>query len=482
MATGNHFWLDVRRRRRRRARRDGDHLPRRAALRAAASCTLGRTAARRPVRAVAGRRDQGAATRRGARRSRTRSMAGLARTRVTPNALTAAGVALCARRLGPRLLRVPQRVPLLLARRRRLRASARSSTSSTARSPAPAASRRRSARSSTRRPTGSARASCSARSRSSSHRDGNDVALAFAFAAVAGSFLVSYTRARAEALGLKGDVGIGSRAERVVVITAGLVLAPWGVLPWAIYLLAATAWITVGQRILSVRSASCRASTLHSAYAASTSVLAPSSQGRPRPDAGRAQAPPRATRSSAAAAASTTSPSASSPPGSPSRSSRAAGAGKPPRRGRVRAAPHAARAEGQARRAARRSASATLNDLIVETLSRAARKGTPWHPRTARRRAREDKVRVAIIGVGNCANSLLQGVEYYKDAPDDKFVPGLMHVNLGGYHVRDIEFVAAFDVRRTRSARTSPTRSGRTRTTRSSSPTSRRPASRSPAA
>ena len=69
-------------------------------------------------------------------------------------------------------------------------------------------------------------------------RDGNEVALAFAFAAVAGSFLVSYTRARAEALGLKGDVGIGSRAERVVVITAGLVLAPWGVLPWAIYLLA----------------------------------------------------------------------------------------------------------------------------------------------------------------------------------------------------------------------------------------------------
>jgi myo-inositol-1-phosphate synthase len=58
----------------------------------------------------------------------------------------------------------------------------------------------------------------------------------------------------------------------------------------------------------------------------------------------------------------------------------------------------------------------------------------------------DDKVRVAIIGVGNCSNSLLQGVEYYKDAPDDKFVPGLMHVNLGGYHVSDIEFVAAFDV------------------------------------
>src|SRR5256714_7805999 len=58
----------------------------------------------------------------------------------------------------------------------------------------------------------------------------------------------------------------------------------------------------------------------------------------------------------------------------------------------------------------------------------------------------DDRVRVALIGVGNCANSLLQGVEYYKDAPDDQFVPGLMHVNLGGYRVRDIEFTAAFDV------------------------------------
>src|ERR671931_72819 len=58
----------------------------------------------------------------------------------------------------------------------------------------------------------------------------------------------------------------------------------------------------------------------------------------------------------------------------------------------------------------------------------------------------DDRVRVAIIGVGNCANSLLQGREYYKDAPDDQFVPGLMHVNLGGYHVRDIQFTAAFDV------------------------------------
>jgi myo-inositol-1-phosphate synthase len=58
----------------------------------------------------------------------------------------------------------------------------------------------------------------------------------------------------------------------------------------------------------------------------------------------------------------------------------------------------------------------------------------------------DDKVRVALIGVGNCASSLVQGVEYYKDANPGEFVPGLMHVDLGGYHIRDVEFTAAFDV------------------------------------
>jgi myo-inositol-1-phosphate synthase len=57
-----------------------------------------------------------------------------------------------------------------------------------------------------------------------------------------------------------------------------------------------------------------------------------------------------------------------------------------------------------------------------------------------------NKVRVAIIGVGNCASSLVQGVHYYRDATPGEFVPGLMHVELGGYHPRDIEFTAAFDV------------------------------------
>jgi CDP-diacylglycerol--glycerol-3-phosphate 3-phosphatidyltransferase len=85
-------------------------------------------------------------------------------------------------------------------------------------------------------------------------KQGNDLAVGATVIAVVGSYTVSYTRARAEALGLKGDVGIGSRAERVVVIVTGLVLAPWGVLPWAIYLLTATAWITVVQRVLAVRS------------------------------------------------------------------------------------------------------------------------------------------------------------------------------------------------------------------------------------
>jgi myo-inositol-1-phosphate synthase len=60
--------------------------------------------------------------------------------------------------------------------------------------------------------------------------------------------------------------------------------------------------------------------------------------------------------------------------------------------------------------------------------------------------SKDHKVRVAIIGVGNCASSLVQGIHFYKNARDSDRVPGLMHVNLGGYHIRDIEFTAAFDV------------------------------------
>ncbi|MFL6034011.1 MAG: CDP-alcohol phosphatidyltransferase family protein, partial [Gaiellaceae bacterium] len=181
----------------------------------------------------------------GARRVATQSMGGLARSRVTPNALTTAGVTLCAIAsvlvyfeyrneilffwLGAVVFVIGSILDILDG------ALARQSGKGT--------------------PFGAFLDSTTDRVSEGFMlgaialvfmRDGNEVALAFTFAAVVGSFLVSYTRARAEALGLKGDVGIGSRAERVVVITSGLVLAPWGVLAPAIYLLAATAWFTVG--------------------------------------------------------------------------------------------------------------------------------------------------------------------------------------------------------------------------------------------
>ena len=84
-------------------------------------------------------------------------------------------------------------------------------------------------------------------------RDGSEWGVALAFAAMGGSFLVSYTRARAEAIGLKADVGFGSRTERVVVIAVGLAFAPFGSLPYVVGVLTATAWLTVLQRILFVR-------------------------------------------------------------------------------------------------------------------------------------------------------------------------------------------------------------------------------------
>jgi len=188
----------------------------------------------------------------GTRRLAARSIVGLTRTRVTPNALTTAGVSLCLAAavlvffeyrdellfywLGASLFVIGSILDILDG------ALARAGGKTT--------------------PFGAFLDSTTDRVSEgfmlgaialvfSRHMD--EVALAFAFAAVAGSFLVSYTRARAEALGLRGDVGIGSRAERVVVITVGLVFAPWGALPWAIYLLAATAWVTVLQRILHVR-------------------------------------------------------------------------------------------------------------------------------------------------------------------------------------------------------------------------------------
>ena len=99
---------------------------------------------------------------------------------------------------------------------------------------------------------------------------------------------------------------------------------------------------------------------------------------------------------------------------------------------------------------------ANANDLILAALadglgvpsqSNRKRKESMATTNGSKNGARsKEKVRVAIIGVGNCANSLLQGVEYYKDAKPEDSVPGLMHVDLGGYHISDIEFTAAFDV------------------------------------
>jgi CDP-diacylglycerol--glycerol-3-phosphate 3-phosphatidyltransferase len=188
----------------------------------------------------------------GARTLASRSIVGLARTRVTPNALTTAGVSLCLAAavivyfedhnkllfywLGAFVFVVGSILDILDG------ALARAGGKTT--------------------PFGSFLDSTTDRVGEGAMlgaialifaRQGNEVALGAAIAAIAGSFLVSYTRAKAETLGLRGDVGLGSRAERVIVITAGLVLAPWGALPWAIYLLTATAWLTVLQRILFVR-------------------------------------------------------------------------------------------------------------------------------------------------------------------------------------------------------------------------------------
>jgi CDP-diacylglycerol--glycerol-3-phosphate 3-phosphatidyltransferase len=196
----------------------------------------------------------------GARRLASRSMLGLARTRVTPDALTASGVVLCCAAavlvffenrdellfywLGAAVFVVGSILDILDG------ALARTSGKGT--------------------PFGAFLDSTTDRVSEGAMlgaialvfaRHHDLVGVGLAFAAVSGSFLVSYTRARAEALGLRGDVGIGSRAERVVVITIGLVFAPWSALVWAIGVLTATAWFTVGQRVWSVRSQLRRART-----------------------------------------------------------------------------------------------------------------------------------------------------------------------------------------------------------------------------
>ena len=188
----------------------------------------------------------------GARRLASRSVTSLARTRVTPNALTTAGVSLCLAAavlvpfegrnrilvygLGTGIFVVGSVLDILDG------ALARAGGKSTVFGAFLDSTTDRVGEGAMLAAIGLVFA-----------RAGNHIALVFTIAAVAGSFLVPYVRAKAEALGLRGDVGLGSRAERVVVITAGLVFAPWGGLQWAIYLLAATSWITVLQRVLHVR-------------------------------------------------------------------------------------------------------------------------------------------------------------------------------------------------------------------------------------
>jgi myo-inositol-1-phosphate synthase len=83
---------------------------------------------------------------------------------------------------------------------------------------------------------------------------------------------------------------------------------------------------------------------------------------------------------------------------------------------------------------------------VSEKISSDAANATAPAASTAPKPEKGKKIRVAIVGVGNCASSLVQGRYYYENASETDFIPGLMHVNLGGYHVRDIEFVAAFDI------------------------------------
>ena len=89
---------------------------------------------------------------------------------------------------------------------------------------------------------------------------------------------------------------------------------------------------------------------------------------------------------------------------------------------------------------------ATENSSEQERQRQRQERRTPANTWAGSGRRGDGKIRVAIVGVGNCASSLVQGRYYYENAKDDDFVPGLMHVNLGGYHVRDIDFVAAFDI------------------------------------
>jgi CDP-diacylglycerol--glycerol-3-phosphate 3-phosphatidyltransferase len=189
----------------------------------------------------------------GARRLASRSIAGLTRTRITPNVLTAGGVTLCG--LASVLVYFEYRSELLF-----FWLGAALFVAGSVLDILDGALARAGGKTT---PFGAFIDSTTDRISEAMMlgaialvlvRDGSELGVGLTVAAIAGSFLVSYTRARAEALNLRGDIGIGSRAERVVVITAGLVLAPWLPLEVALAVLTATAWVTVLQRVLHVRS------------------------------------------------------------------------------------------------------------------------------------------------------------------------------------------------------------------------------------
>ncbi len=191
--------------------------------------------------------------------------------------------------------------------------------------------------------------------------EGRSLAVVAVVLAVLASLMVSYTRARAEALGVECKVGVATRPVRVVIIATGLLFEGLGLLDISMYVLAALSLFTVGQRIVHVRKA----------------LNAP---------------PPR----------------------------------PPPRR----------------------NASAPMGYTPSLTLPSTRGLRTDVTPTNGNGAGpqRDGQVRVAILGVGNCASAFVQGVHFYRDADPAQAVPGLMHVDLGGYHVRDIEFTAAFDI------------------------------------
>ena len=339
-------------------------------------------------------------------------------------------------------------------------------------------------------------------------RDGNEVALVATFAAVIGSFLVSYTRAKAEALGLRGDVGFGSRVERVVLISSASAsprgagcsgrstCSPrWPGSPsssgCSSSAAAARARRAAGR--LSVRwiAATARRAVEVACYTAS-SLTASTSQKRagilvrmPAPLKGALVRETARRASNVNDVAVGILADAFGVPHSPTGRRRKVLAGSSPVV--LLRVPQELKDEIQAE-ASRHDSNA--NDVIlaaladglgVPSMSNRKGKGTPMAATNGSKNGAraKDKVRVAIIGVGNCANSLLQGVEYYKDATPTEVRPRASCTSISADTTsRTSSSWRRSTSSRARSASTSRTRSGRIRTTRSSSRTSRRPASR----